>query len=344
MIDVLAKSEPAIAVVSAKEYLDTDIEWHQYPIKDGRAGFSSLKLHDGIVLHHSLIEFASDASTGQDGHVDFCRARIDFAGPVLVIHCCLAGKVLRKDYVSGTQLEIPEDHAFIKLSTETCFTVAVQPGVQVQSLHLAVSMDALEDLLDKSSVKELKDRLASSASLVHNLGRSATSPLRYCLDDGMPMAVRKLRAYARVLDFLGNLTLHFQQSVPRSKHALDAKSVQQYIRQHYRECVTLNDLAKAFGVSTRTINNVLVRETGMPAARLMREQRLALAHEMIQQTDIALSELADRLGYRHLSNFSLAFKKLFGYTPSALRQAEHAYRSPLITSLNLPGSAGGTKD
>ncbi|AWB33447.1 helix-turn-helix transcriptional regulator [Orrella marina] len=338
MIDLLAKAEQPVNRLADDDYLHGDIEWYQYPLSHGRAGFTSLKLHGGITLHRSKVQF--DSSVRSPECIDYCRARIDFTEPVLQVHCSLGGRAVRRDTLVRRDFAIDEQNAYVCVSSYAEFITAVHTDAPVESLHLGVSLSALGELLGFDAASELCATVERAQGSTHDLGRSVLSPLRYCLEEDLPFSVRKLRAHARALEFLSGLAMYFLsrgKPVAARKGPINAQQIRQFIRQHYRECVTLEDLARAFGVSSRTIHNILVRETGMPAARMMREQRLALAHEMIQQTDIPLTELADRMGYSQLSNFSAAFKKMFGYAPNVLRQSEYAYRSPSLAQFKIPG-------
>ncbi len=338
MIDLLANARRPVPGMKDDDYLHGDIEWYQYPIIHGQAGFSSLKLAGGITLHQAKVrlEPQDQAKT----FVEYCRATVDFTEPVLQVHCTLSGTAMRHDTLSGREFLLDQQSTYVRVSSSAAFITSVSPECQTESIHLAIGMSALCDLLGLDAANELCHRVESSACVTHDLGRSVLSPLRYCLDQDLPFSVRKLRAHARTLEFLSGLAMYFlSRKAPcgPGSEPINANVLGKYIRQHYRECVALDDLAKAFGVSARTINNIMVRECGMPAARFMREQRLSLAHEMVQQTDVALVELADRLGYRHLSNFSSAFKKMFGYAPNALRRSEQAYRLMNRSHLGIPG-------
>lgn len=340
MIDLLAKAQCPVPGMRDDDYLHGDIEWYQYPVVHGHAGFVSLKLAGGITLHQSRIRL--DSLNHTEKFVDYSRATIDFTEPVLQVHCTLSGTAKRRDMIGGHEFLINEQRAYVGVSTCARFIVAVDRECQTESVHLVIGISTLCELLGVDAATELCCRIQNSAAVTHDLGRSILSPLRYCLDEDLPFSVRKLRAHARILEFLSGLAMYFlSRKVQRSAEPISATMLSKYIRQHYRECVTLDDLAQAFGVSARTINNIMVRETGLPAARFMREQRLSLAHEMIQQTDLPLAQLADRLGYRHLSNFSSAFKKLFGYAPNVLRRSEQTHRKVSLGQIHIPGFNAG---
>jgi AraC-like DNA-binding protein len=49
------------------------------------------------------------------------------------------------------------------------------------------------------------------------------------------------------------------------------------------------------------------------------EHKMNHARSMLQQGCLDVTDVADELGYKHYNNFSTAFKKKFGYSPSSVR-------------------------
>ena len=52
----------------------------------------------------------------------------------------------------------------------------------------------------------------------------------------------------------------------------------------------------------------------------MMKFRLAQAHSALVQSAVSIKQLAARLGYAHVSNFAIAFKRRYGYPPGSLRR------------------------
>lgn len=60
---------------------------------------------------------------------------------------------------------------------------------------------------------------------------------------------------------------------------------------------------------------------GVPPARFVVDSRLERAAQLLHETDMTVSEIADALGYRDLFFFSRQFKARQGVPPSALRRS-----------------------
>ena len=83
---------------------------------------------------------------------------------------------------------------------------------------------------------------------------------------------------------------------------------------------TLEQLAGEFHLSERTLIRRL-REEGVQYQQLLDEVRQELACWLLQNTELSVEAVAERLGYRDTSNFSRTFRRWLGMTPNAWRRA-----------------------
>jgi two-component system response regulator YesN len=62
------------------------------------------------------------------------------------------------------------------------------------------------------------------------------------------------------------------------------------------------------------------QETGVRLGRLLTEQRLQKAAELLVRTQLRVKEIAAAAGYGHASSFSRAFEQRFAQTPLVYRR------------------------
>lgn len=72
------------------------------------------------------------------------------------------------------------------------------------------------------------------------------------------------------------------------------------------------------GLKPRTFQ-LRLKDHGTTFSQLLGKARFELAETLLKQSDISMTEIAERLGYRELSAFSRAFKMAYGVAPSAWR-------------------------
>lgn len=88
---------------------------------------------------------------------------------------------------------------------------------------------------------------------------------------------------------------------------------------------SLDEVAKALGVSPRTLKRQLAGE-GAKFSQLLEEQRRERATLLLRASELRIEEIAERLGYSDPANFVRAFRKWTGMTPRAFRISSTAAR------------------
>lgn len=84
------------------------------------------------------------------------------------------------------------------------------------------------------------------------------------------------------------------------------------------EDITVVDLARELYVSRTTLSEAFRKVRGEGVGECLRSMRMNRAAELLVITDVSIGEIAAMSGYRHQSSFCNAFKRHFGFAPSAL--------------------------
>jgi AraC-like DNA-binding protein len=116
-----------------------------------------------------------------------------------------------------------------------------------------------------------------------------------------------------LLTLRGNAGLEFVSDQRR----LRLQSVGDLIRSDLRHPWTVAELARHAGLGRRTFNAQFHQMYGTSAADFLRTSRLAFAREALLHQGFSVTEAAYAVGYTNPANFSTAFRKQFGYVPSA---------------------------
>lgn len=96
--------------------------------------------------------------------------------------------------------------------------------------------------------------------------------------------------------------------------------VDDLIRKHPGNTELLGLLSAHFQLSTSQVYRKIKRNTGMSPSIYIRQKRLAIAKELIENSDLPLTEIARRVGFRQLPYFSRCFSVYYGTTASSLRK------------------------
>ncbi len=110
----------------------------------------------------------------------------------------------------------------------------------------------------------------------------------------------------------GNSLAHSGSTLPLA--ALDA-----HIDQHAAYPLQVDDLARLAGLSAARFHVRFLSETGQTPMDYVRRRRLQLAHQLLQNSNLAIGEIAARVGYSSQSAFTAALTRQFGRSARALR-------------------------
>jgi AraC-like DNA-binding protein len=84
---------------------------------------------------------------------------------------------------------------------------------------------------------------------------------------------------------------------------------------------TLDELARAVGLSRSTLTERFTRHLDMPPMRYLQRRRLLIAAERLRTTPHAVAHIGYEVGYESEAAFNRAFKREFGMAPGAFRKA-----------------------
>jgi AraC-like DNA-binding protein len=94
-----------------------------------------------------------------------------------------------------------------------------------------------------------------------------------------------------------------------------------YIETHAHEPITVDDVARAAGISTRGLQYAFRRALGLTPSEYLRNERLARAHAELQEgTRMPVAEVARRWGFASRSRFAKHYRDAYGRSP---RQTLH---------------------
>lgn len=93
-----------------------------------------------------------------------------------------------------------------------------------------------------------------------------------------------------------------------------------YIRTHYKEEITLSDVARICRVTPEYLSRIFYKETGINFSPFLQNFRISLAKRMLATEDCKVYEVAEAVGFKDQKYFVKVFKKLCGTTPSEYRK------------------------
>lgn len=95
-----------------------------------------------------------------------------------------------------------------------------------------------------------------------------------------------------------------------------------YIREHYAEPVTVNDMAEQVSLSPSSFSHLFREMTGRSPYQFLKELRLDRARELLLDGRLSVTDVSRAVGYCSASHFIKEFRARFGTTPRAYVDVE----------------------
>jgi len=179
----------------------------------------------------------------------------------------------------------------------------------------ALLPDDLRRILNRQSTlptHRVLPHLPETSSIIHAiLNDKESGPLR--------LVNMKARGYELLACALRSAASDSPPSRPLSdrdvKRIDDAREI---LEREFIHPPTMQALARRLGLNVNKLCNGLKARHGATGQHLIRAARLRRAYELLQSSDLQVSQVAYAVGYAHHSTFTAAFVERFGISPKAL--------------------------
>ena len=98
--------------------------------------------------------------------------------------------------------------------------------------------------------------------------------------------------------------------------------MQFYIINHFREKVTLEDVAKYVGLTPTYASAVFKKEMDTNFKKYLNDLRFSYAKKLLTCSDMSVTQICGECGFEDYPNFIRRFRERFGMSPSQVRQKQ----------------------
>lgn len=96
--------------------------------------------------------------------------------------------------------------------------------------------------------------------------------------------------------------------------------VKQYVAEHYREALTLEQVSAVAGLSPAYLSTVFKKNTGMTFLEFVSKSRMDKAKQLLKETDRTVADICVAVGYNDVRYFTKTFTKYTGLKPNEYRK------------------------
>lgn len=148
-------------------------------------------------------------------------------------------------------------------------------------------------------------------------GSSVVELLRMqMMENECSQMMRKACFYAVCDSYLQQVELEARQE----KTSFLVGQLLDWIAQHYTEDISLKQAAEEFGYEYHYLSRLLNRNYAISFSGLLSAYRVEHAAQLLQTTDLTVTQVAGQSGFQSIRSFNLCFKKITGKTPNDYRR------------------------
>lgn len=112
-----------------------------------------------------------------------------------------------------------------------------------------------------------------------------------------------------------------ENAVLKDKELQRMQRVKEILESQYHLDHTLLSLARAVGTNDATLKKHFKQAFGVTVFSYLNEVRMLRAKALLLEENEKVATVAGKVGYKHATHFSAAFKKYFGYLPTRMKIA-----------------------
>jgi len=141
-------------------------------------------------------------------------------------------------------------------------------------------------------------------------------------EQDMNTVVRALRVQAIVADILSDvLSMSKPQPFTIDETTKPWWELEVIVRRHFDQPICLSDLEEWSGLSRNALSALSRHATGTSPMKRIKHLKLQQAASLLISSDLRVGEVANRVGYPRIHEFSRDFRKAFDMPPRAYRNA-----------------------
>ena len=219
-------------------------------------------------------------------------------------------KLLKESIIPVSREQIHEDITLLR-------TAVRERDEQGEGQAFKSLFDHLRGVRDFELLEGTMHALRSLADgMLASCGRELDEPEVFAMDHYPTFDHLRAGVKEKLLEIVASMPDGSAMSAP----VLEAV---RYIRHHFREDVSLADVARHIDMSPSWLTKRFNRECGMSIPQYLLSVRMERAKKLFEETNMLVFEVANAVGFDNPRYFVSVFKKATGLTPKAYRERNH---------------------
>jgi AraC-like DNA-binding protein len=219
------------------------------------------------------------------------------------------------EYGAGQYLVQALSVPFMCETFATTETPLLGVSVAIDRLLLGELVEAMGLLPGRTPQPQTPESMTSAA--LDAAMRESVERLLRCLHDPLECRVLGRTRLREVLyvALRGPQSAVLQALVEQQGHFARIASALSYLREHYAEPLSVEDLARCANMSASTFHEHFKRSTLLSPVQYLKRLRLIKAQQMLIGEGLGVAQVAHRVGYQSPSQFSREYKRFHARNP-----------------------------
>lgn len=183
----------------------------------------------------------------------------------------------------------------------------------------------LQGLLSQDPVQSQKYHFAILAALISRLclEEGLDREVAYNMSDIYIQKVDTLTTLSQIFELRDKMVNDYTNTMHNTKKSQSysrqtAKAID-YISNNLNSRITLTDVAESLNMTSSYLSKLFSKETGKPLSVYIKEEKLKAAANMLQYSDISITEISEYYHFSSQSHFTALFTEHYGITPKRYR-------------------------
>jgi len=139
---------------------------------------------------------------------------------------------------------------------------------------------------------------------------------------GYELIVREKLSHMWYLIVKNMVSVLKQQNQNVNHNIVRIKAMLDFLHHHYEKPLDLQQIAAVVSISERECLRCFQKNIGITPIQYLLKYRILVAARLLEDTDIPITEICNRVGFDNSSYFSKIFKRFMHFTPSDHRKRQ----------------------
>jgi AraC family transcriptional activator of pyochelin receptor len=255
-------------------------------------------------------------------------SRIDYQEPLLMVTLGLQGQS-RFSGKHGDELVFREGYTSITAIQSSIGERQYQAHKPTVQLRFALNKRWLDRYFGETRAAQLLGKNGTRLLSCQPISPQAMHAAQQLLSHNPFRETSRIFMHGQALSLLAFELMPLSEDKRRNLSRLDqkdreiAKAARDILEREFRNPPSVEQLARRAGTNQFKLKQLFHHFFTNTPYGLLLEIRMRNAYQLLQSTRCQVSVVADLVGYNHVSNFSTAFIKYYGFSPKILRKTSN---------------------